>query len=153
MTFNNYKGRNWFLHMPFSLKMSQDIFQMQITECLLGIIAIHDDFCIYSHTPEGHDRQPIHLMQTTTKNGMIFNSSKCRIWLPQISFYNTVFTPKGMKPNPTKVQVFQDLPTPYNQTKLQSFLGLINYLHPFFPGLDNKPPSSKNSLPHGIGTP
>ena len=43
-----------------------------------------------------------------------------------------------MKPHPAKVQAFQDLPTPENQTKLQSFLGLIDYLQPFFPGLASK---------------
>ena len=45
-TFNTHKGRYRFLHMPFSLKMSQDVFQMrmdQITDRLPGMIAIHDD--------------------------------------------------------------------------------------------------------------
>ena len=56
-TFNTYHGRYRFLHMPFSLKMSQDVFQMwmdQATDCLPGIIAIHDDICVFSHTPEEH---------------------------------------------------------------------------------------------------
>ena len=45
-TFNTHCGRYRFLHMPFGLKMSQDIFQMQMdqaTDCLPSIIAIHDD--------------------------------------------------------------------------------------------------------------
>ena len=49
-TFNIHKGRYKFLHMPFTLKMSQDMFQMrmdQITNRLPGVIAIHDDICIY----------------------------------------------------------------------------------------------------------
>ena len=44
--------------MPFSLKMSQDIFQMQMdqaTDNLPSIIAIHDNIYIFSHTPEEHD--------------------------------------------------------------------------------------------------
>ena len=43
-TFNTHKGR------PFGLKMAQDVFQMrmdQITERLPGIIAIHDDICVF----------------------------------------------------------------------------------------------------------
>ena len=51
-------------------------------------------------------------MQTIMKNGIIFNSSKCRIGQPQISFYSAVFTLLGIKPDPNKVQILQDIPTP-----------------------------------------
>ena len=43
--------------MPFSLKMSNDVFQMhmnQVMAHLPGIITIHYDICIYSCTPEEH---------------------------------------------------------------------------------------------------
>ena len=40
--------------------------------------------------------------------------------------------------DPTKIQALQDLPAPNLQTKLQSFLGLINYLQQFIPGLSHK---------------
>ena len=43
-----------------------------------------------------------------------------------------------MWPDASKIQALQDLPTPDLQTKLQSFLGLINYLQPFIPGLSTK---------------
>ena len=43
-----------------------------------------------------------------------------------------------MKPDPAKVQALQDLPAPQNPKQFQSFLGLINYLYPFLPGLASK---------------
>ena len=43
-----------------------------------------------------------------------------------------------MQLDPSKIQAFQDLPTPNSQVKLQSFPGLINYLQPFIPGLSAK---------------
>ena len=49
-TFNTHKGRYRFLHMPFGLKLSQDVFQMrmdQMTDWLPGVTAIHNDICIY----------------------------------------------------------------------------------------------------------
>ena len=67
-------------------------------------------------------------MKMASQHGGIFNSSKCQIRQPQISFYGAVFTTKGMKPDLTKIQALQDLPTPDSPAKLQSFLGLINYL-------------------------
>ena len=58
-TFNTHKGCYQFLHMPFHLKMSQDLFQMQmdqITDSLPGIIAIHSDICVYGKDTAEHDR-------------------------------------------------------------------------------------------------
>ena len=49
--------------MPFGLKMSQDVFQMrmdQITDRLPGVIAKHDDVCIYGKTQEQDNK---HLLQ------------------------------------------------------------------------------------------
>ena len=110
----------------------------QATDRLPGIITIHDDKCIFGHTPEEHDEHLLCLMQSAKTNGIVFNSTKYHIRQPQIAFYGTVFTGQGMQPDPVKIQAIQDLPAPDLQTRLQSFLGLINYLQPFIPGPSNK---------------
>ena len=140
-TFNMHKGCYWFLHMPFGLKMSQVVFQMwmdQITDRLPGIIAIHDDISVFGKDTAVHDYNLLQLMKTAQCHGLMFNSSKCAICKSQISFYGTIFTVQGMRPDPAKVQALQDLPTPQNPKQLQSFLGLINYLQPFLPNLAAK---------------
>ena len=127
--------------MPFGLKMSQDVFQMQMdqtADCLPGIIAIHEDICIFRLTPEEHDWHLLCLMETAKEHGIVFNSVKCQIRQPQIAFYGAVFTVQGMWPDPSKIQALQDLPTPNSQAKLQSFLSLMNYLQPFIPSLSAK---------------
>ena len=114
-TFNTHKGHYQFLCMPFGLKMSQDVFQMQmdqITNRLPGIIAIHDDICVYGKDTTEHDKNLLKLMQTAQDHGIVFNSNKCSICQPQISFYGAIFTEQGMKPDPVKVQALQDLPAP-----------------------------------------
>ena len=83
------------------------------------------------------DRHLLMLMQVAIKNGLVFNNNKCRIRQTEISFHGGVFTSIDMKPNPSKVQALQDLPLPDNQTKLQSFLGSINYSQPFIARLAN----------------
>ena len=88
--------------------------------------------------PQGLDQHLLQLMQTAKQYGIVFNSSKCQIRQPEIAFYCAIFTIQGMLPDPTKIQALQDLPTPDFQIKLQSFLGLINYLQPFIPGLSTK---------------
>ena len=138
-TFNTHKGCYWFLCMPFGLKMSQDVFQMwmdQITNRLPGITAIH--ICVCSKDTTENDNNLLKLMQTAQDHGLVFNSNKCTICQPQISFYGAIFSAQGMKPDPAKVQTLQDLPAPQNPKQLQSFLGLINYLKPFLPSLASK---------------
>ena len=101
--------------MPFSLKMAQDVFQMrmdQITERLPGIIAIHDDICVFGKTQQQHDKHLLQLLKTASAKGLVFNSRKCQISKPQITFFGTIFSAKGMKPDPIKIQALQDLPTP-----------------------------------------
>ena len=123
-TFNTHKGHYRYICMPFGLKMSQDVFQMcmdQITDRLHGIIAIHDHICVYSKTREEHNTNLLQLLKTASKNGLVFNSHKCSIRQLQITFYGAIFTSKGMKPDPTKIQALQDLPTPDNHKQLQSF--------------------------------
>ena len=140
-TFTTHHGRCRFLHIPFNLKISQDIFHMhldQVTDHLPSIIAFHDDICVYGHTPEEHDQHLLQLMRMASQHGIIFNSSRCQIKQLQIAFYSADFAVTSMMPDPSKIQALQDLPTPDCPVKLQSFLGLINYLHLFIAGLAAK---------------
>ena len=92
-TFNTHEGCCWFLCMPFGLKMLQDVFQMQmnqITNRLPGIIAIHNDICVYGKDTTKHDNSLLKLMQTAQDHGLVFNSNKCSICQPQISFYGAI---------------------------------------------------------------
>ena len=116
ITFNMHHDSYRCLHMPFGLKMSQDVLQMwmdQATDCLPSIITIHDDICIYGHTSEEHGWHLLQLMETAKEHDIVFNSTKCCIRQPQIAFYGTLFTAQGMWSDPTKIQALQD--------KLQSF--------------------------------
>ena len=110
----------------------------QITDTLSGVIAIHDDICIYGKTQEHHNKYLLQLLKTASKNGLVFNSKKCHISKPQMTFYGTIFAVQGIMPDPIKIHILQDLPTPQNQKQLQCFLGLVNYLQPFLPNIAAK---------------
>ena len=90
----------------------------QATDSLSGIIAIHDDICIFGHTTEEHDEHLLYLVETVKDYGIVFNSTKCHIRQPQIAFYGSVLTVQDMWPDPAKIQALQDLPTPDSQAKL-----------------------------------
>ena len=90
MTFNTHLGRYRFLHVPFGLKMSQDIFQMRMDDIVAqcpGVLAIHDDVFIYGKDDRDHDANIINLFNIAQKEGLIFNSSKCSIKQDSVTFF------------------------------------------------------------------
>ena len=59
--------------------MAQDVFQMridQITERLPGIIAIHDDICVFGKTQEQHDKDLLQLLKTAASKGLSLQQQK-----------------------------------------------------------------------------
>ena len=70
--------------------------------------------CVFGKTREEHDTHLLQLMKRTSKNLLVFNSHKCSIRQPQVTFYGAIFTTQGMKSDAVKIQALQDLPTLYN---------------------------------------
>ena len=85
-----------------------------ITDRLPGVIAIHDDICVYRKTQEQHDRHLLQLLKTAKAKGLVFNSRKCHISQKQITFFGMIFLGQGMKPDPIKIS---GLARPYNATE------------------------------------
>ena len=97
--FNMHLGRYRFLCVPFGLKMSQDIFQMQMDDIVAqcpGVLAIHDDIFIYGKDDKDHDANLINLFNIAQKEGLVFNSTKCAIKQESITFLEAFFQPKAI---------------------------------------------------------
>ena len=87
--------------------MSQDVFQMwmdQITNRLPGIIAIHNDICVYGKDITEHDHNLLYLMKMAKDQGLVSISRKCAIWQSQIFFYDAIFRVQGKTFLPHKIQ-------------------------------------------------
>ena len=135
------KGIYQFLHMAFSLEISQDISRMwmeQTTNRLTGVISTHDDICVHRKTTQEHNENVICLMQTATKNNFVFDSKKCRIIHFKMTSYSAVFTKYNMKSAPTRVQIYKTFSPPPKSNQIAVILGLIDYLQVFISGLSDK---------------
>ena len=139
-TFNTHLGRYRFLRVPFRLKMSQDIFQMQMDDIVAQcprVLAIHDDVFTYGKDDRDHDANIINLFNVAQKEGLVFNSKKCSIKQESITFFGGVFSTEGYSPDPEKIQGISKITPPQTKQELQSFLGAVNYLQTFVPHLSS----------------
>ena len=110
----------------------------QATDHLPGIINIHDDICMFGHTPEEHDEHLLCSMSLPRPMVSCSIAQSVTSASPRLPFMVQFSLARACNQTPPKIQALQDLPAPDLQTKLQSFLGLINYLQPFIPGLSAK---------------
>ena len=137
-TFNSPFGRYHFLHLPFGLVCSQDIFQKkmdQILEECQGCIRIADNIMVHDHAKAEHDAHLWNLMQVTCKYGLVYNPQKTHVKASAVNFFGCLYDTDGVHPDLDKVDTIHTLPVPTNVTKLQEFLGMVTYLSPFIPDL------------------
>ena len=137
-TFNTPFGRYRYLRMPFGLVMSQDVFQQkmdQILESCEGVIGIADDVVIYGSTEQEHDDHMHRLMRVSASNGLVYNSAKCFVKEPRITFFGTIYDHEGKHPDPAKVDAIHQMSAPNDKHQLQVFLGMVTYMSPFIQDL------------------
>ena len=148
-TFNSPFGRYCFLRMPFGLVMSQDVFHHkmdQILEKCPGTISIADDIAVCGETEAEHDQNLHNVMEIARQHGLVFNSDKCEIKVPQIKFFGMIYHKDGVHPDPEKVKVIKEKQSPGNKNELQEFLGIITYMSPFIPRLSEQTANLRNLL-------
>ena len=137
-TFRTPFGRYCYLRLPFSLSVSQDIFQQhmdRIIEKCEGVHGISDDLIVHGATEEEHDKRLHNLMTIAKKEGLRFNSEKCVIKTQQVSFFGRLYTSHGLLPDPKKIEDILQIPVPQDQHDLQRFLGMVNFLSPHLPNI------------------
>ena len=120
-TFNGPFGRYCFLHLPFGLVCSQDIFQKKMDQFLEechGCIGIANDITVHGHTEAEHDAHLCNLMQVACKYGVVFNPQKMHVKAPAVNFFGCLYNANGVHPDLEKVDAVHALPAPTNVTKL-----------------------------------
>ena len=136
----NTHGRLRYKRMPFGMKMSQDVFQIQmdhILEQCPGVIGIHNDVIIYGYTREDQDANLINFLNVCQMEGLCLSSKKLELHCDRVSFFGAVYSREGVKPDPRKIQGIEEMTVPETKQQLQSFLGMVTYMGNFIPHLSH----------------
>ena len=136
----NTHGRLRYKRMPFGMKMSQDVFQIQmdhILEQCPGVIGIHDNVIIYGYTREDHDANLINFLNVCQMEGLCLSSKKLELCCDRVSFFGAIYSREVVKPDPRKIQGIEEVTVPETKQQLQSFLGMVTYMGNFIPHLSH----------------
>ena len=136
----NTHGRLHYKRMPFGMKMSQDVFQIQMDQILEqcpGVIGIHDDVIIYGYTREDHDTNLINFLNVCQMEGLCLSSKKLELHRDRVSFFRAIYSREGVEPDPKKIQGIEEMTAPETKQQLQSFLGMVTYMGNFIPHLSH----------------
>jgi hypothetical protein len=131
-TFNTPWGRFRWLRLPFGLTVSSDAFQERLDPILAtipGCTGIADDILVYGKTKEEHDTIVLHLMETARRNCIKFNSEKMQYRSEDIKFFGHRVTNRGLKADPEKVKAITQMPPLKDVAEVETFLGMVGYLH------------------------
>ena len=136
----NTHGRLHYKRMPFGMKMSQEVFQIQMDQILEQcprVIGIHDDVIIYRYTWEDHDTNLINFLNVCQMEGLCLSSKKLELLHDRVSFFSAVYSKDGVESDPRKIQGIEEMTVPETKQQLQSFLGMVTYMGNFIPHLSH----------------
>ena len=136
-------GTYIFNYLPMGCSCSGDLFEECVNELFSDLIEqgpmtnIADDILCFGANEQEHDLNVIKFLDRCVEVDMHLNPRKEKFKAPQVPFFGNMLTKHGIKPDPKKVEAIQNWPIPEDQQQLQSFLGSVNYLSCFIPGLSD----------------
>lgn len=136
--FNTHMGQFQYKVLSFGLTNAPATFQSVMNHMLrphLGkyCLVYMDDVLIYSRTPEEHLQHICAVLTTLREQHLYCKLSKCKFALSKVQFLEHVVGQDGVEPNPVKVDLIRDWPTPCTPRELASFLGMAQYFSKFIP--------------------
>lgn len=120
------------------IKTAPPLFQ-QLMDTIMsgakGVFCYIDDLIIGGATEQEHDENLNEALRRLQDAGFKLKIEKCEFKRDTLKFLGLVIDKHGVKPNPEKIAVIQNLPAPIDVPQLQSFLGAVTWYGKFISGM------------------
>ena len=134
-----HSGLFEFNRIPFGLRNSPIVFQQVMEQALRGMnyysaLVYVDDIITFTTTFKEHLRNLEQLFSHLQAANLKLHPSKCSFCVKEVTYLGHRVSKHGVTPDPKKIQVVKEYPTPNNVKDIRSFLGLANYYRRFVRG-------------------
>ena len=138
MAFTNPWGTFSYNRMPFGLINAGAIFQramdLSFSDLKNRIIVIYlDDLTVFYKRRSYHLKDLEKVLQRCVKKGISLNPNKSIFSLTEGKLFGHIISKGGIKIDPDRVRVIQQLIFPSSKTGVKSFFGKVNFLRKFVP--------------------
>ena len=136
-TFLLPSGRFRFLRAPMGLSCSSDEFcrrSDKVIEGLPGIRKLVDDILVQAPDMDTLRNRIDQLLARCRSHNFTLSRKKLEIG-ESVEFAGQIVSQIGVQPNPEYLQGIRDFPAPKTVSELRSFLGMVNQLSTYHPGL------------------
>ena len=137
-----HMGTFAFLVLPFGITNAPSSFQKAMDDIFRPIskhvIVYLDDILIAARSIEEMERVLEQVLTILEENQFYCKLSKCDFQRSSVSYLGHIVGGEGVKPDPGKVQVVQQWPTPTNLSQVRSFLGLATWFRKFIMAFSQK---------------
>lgn len=135
-------GFNWngnvyvFQRAIFGLRFMTSRFQRIMRAILCGIPGVEvyvDNVIIFSRTLEEHIKTIILVLKRLTQSHLTIGPGKCQWLLPSIRLLGHMIDESGIRVDPSKFEIVNNMKIPVTGPQLEAALGLFNYFRSFLP--------------------
>jgi hypothetical protein len=125
-------GSYEFLVLPFGLTNAPSTFQRLMNTIFHdfvreGFVVIYlDDLLVYSKTESLHMMHLKRVLQRLREHDLYAKLAKCNFFTSELKYLGHLVGKDGLKPDPDKVEVVKNWPTPTSVQQVRQFLGLSN---------------------------
>jgi hypothetical protein len=137
--FNMHLGKYEWKVLPMGLTNAPAIFQSEMYQVcdrhLNKFLCVYlDNVLIFSRTDNEHLQHLEIVLDLLHQYSLEVKRSKCESFKSELKFLGHIVSAKGMQPDPAKVAVIQQWPTPQSIFDVRSFLELANYFRKYIQG-------------------
>ncbi|SGZ32127.1 BQ5605_C043g12085 [Microbotryum silenes-dioicae] len=126
--------------MPMGLCNAPATHQRRVNKALQGLLGTFcfvylDDITIFADTLEEHEARVRQVLDALRRAELYCSPTKTNLATAECSFLGHIINHAGVHADPKKIQRIEDWSLPKTVKELRGFLGLVQYLRKFIPGL------------------
>lgn len=134
--FTTDNGQYQLTRLPMGLKISPNAFSRAMTLAMSGLnyescFVYLDDLIVFGSSLNQHNKNLVKVMNRLRKVNLKLNPNKCEFLKKQILYLGHIISSEGILPDPEKVNIMLNYPTPKDANETKRFVAFANYYRKF----------------------